>query len=775
MSKRLLKRIDAPTASADERRQARTLFWSLLIFALGALVYIPISTLLLHQPVTLELAAGLAPALIIPALTGWLVNRGRRRAANTLFTLGMWVYTTGLLLLTPGGFADGPGAALLLASVLAAVSLPPGLGLLTTILYAASIAGVGMVQFTGWLPVLSAPREAVLLDGSLLLLVEVVSGLALNVASRQAARAARAADARTQELETLLDIGRQASASLELDRMLDDVAEALVSAFDVTQAQILLVERGGAFAELHAAAGKDAPEPHAGDHLRLSQTTTAGQVVVARTPVLNPSDGLDSSVQLPAAYAELGLPLLHNDKVIGVLVLRAAEVGFFTARTIDLFESFAAQLSGAIHNAQTVATEAALLEARSPILNAACQIAAADAPHQIVLSIQETVAGWADYIALLVAEDEALSTAAVWHREGTPPDLTYPATLLDALQESDGLISGEAQMLDAGLRASIAEPLRAAELVLLALRRSSQTVGALVLAGARTASYSDADLQALNLLARPTAIMLSNLQHIDQLEATTTRANQLYDAVQEMSAASTPQGVYEVALREIIQIMGADRALIFAATEDEHSGESVVRRVAIWQDGRAVTDTDGPDYPDTPTPSIWQIPLTREDRLFNDVQNDTRLVRPLRNEYRRREVNALAAIPMSTTGRWLGSVVIEAQQGQDFDEAQVAAAHRVADTAARLLYTIHVLDQLGRAAEREMVVNHIAGNLENAPSLPLLLRSAVDQLAELLGTSSVYAELNMGETQPPSPEPTKLPGSNGHHSVTADEEVRTQS
>lgn len=763
MPKRLSKHTDA-TTHTGERQQARTLFWSLLIYALGVLLYLPIVFALLRHPLTPERAASFAPALLIPLLAGWLASRGRRRAANVIFAFGMWIYTTALLLLTPGSFLDAPGAALLIAAALAAASLPPGLGLLTTFLYAISIAGTGAVQFYGWLPVFSAPRELVLTQGSLLLLAELVAGLALNIAARQAARATRQATARTQELETLLSIGRQATASLELDRMLDDVAGALCTAFDMKQVEVLLVERGGTFAELRAAAGQDAPQARTGGHrLRLSQDTTAGQVVATKAPVLNGTNGLTGSVRLPAAYAELGLPLMHNDAVIGVLILRAAEARVFTERTIGLFESFAAQLGPAIHNAQTVATEAALLEAKSPILHAACLIAAADAPHQIVLAIQQTVAPWADTIALLAAGPDGLAAAAVWNRSGTPPEVSYPASLLDALQAAGGLISGEVQQIDADLRDAVAEPLGAAEIVMLSLRRDERSVGALVLAGARSAAYTDADLQALSLLARPAAVMLSNFQHITRLEETTSRATHLYDAVQAMSTATSPEAVYEITLREVVRIMGADRALFFLAGEDDQTGEGVVRRMAVWQEGQALADEAGPHYPDTPTPAIWQIPLTRENRLFNDVQNDSRLVRPLRAEYSRRGVNALAALPLHTGGKWLGSVIVEAQRGQIFDEGQMSQAHRIAGSAARLIDATRMLNQLERAAERDLVVSHITERLESAPNLPLLLKSAVDQLAEVLGTSGVYAELTVGEAEPTAQEPG-----------TADEEVRTQ-
>jgi hypothetical protein len=59
--------------------------------------------------------------------------------------------------------------------------------------------------------------------------------------------------------------------------------------------------------------------------------------------------------------------------------------------------------------------------------------------------------------------------------------------------------------------------------------------------------------------------------------------------------------------------------------------------------------------------------------------------------------------------------------------------------------------QAQRAADRERLVNTIAGRLQRAPTLQLLLQSAADELARALGTENVYAEINLD--QPAAQEP----------------------
>src|SRR5262249_27791495 len=50
--------------------------------------------------------------------------------------------------------------------------------------------------------------------------------------------------------------------------------------------------------------------------------------------------------------ALLAVPLLHQDKVVGALVVRRKRIGAFASETVSLLESFASQSAIAIHNSR---------------------------------------------------------------------------------------------------------------------------------------------------------------------------------------------------------------------------------------------------------------------------------------------------------------------------------------------------------------------------------------------------------------------------------------
>src|SRR5690606_2154397 len=127
------------------------------------------------------------------------------------------------------------------------------------------------------------------------------------------------------------------------------------------------------------------------NRLRLGQDTTAGQVVATNAPVIHRGGRLAGAVRLPATQTELGLPIRHGEDVLGVLKLRAARVDAFPDDEIEALARFADHLGACTHKAHLLASEAALLEATSPIMRAAQQIAVAAEPGQIIDALRQNV------------------------------------------------------------------------------------------------------------------------------------------------------------------------------------------------------------------------------------------------------------------------------------------------------------------------------------------------------------------------------------------------
>lgn len=768
MLKRLFPQLEARALSADDRRWAGALASSVVALAVGVILYAAVLFFVAQVEATLSHGLAFTTALLVVVTSARLLATGRLAGAGRLLAVGLWIITSAALVLSPGQLWPAAAGAALAAL---ALTVPAARrGLLLTALYAAAAVGVLLAHTVVGVPAFVVPPETALTRAGLLLVALLVTGVGLSAISAQASRTARWAEARTHSLEHLLRITGLTGAAGPLDDMLDAVAVELSAAFQCDQVQVLLLEPGGDVAEVRAAAGDSELPLRAGmNRFRLGQDTTAGQVVATNAPVIHRGGRLAGAVRLPATQTELGLPIRHGEDVLGVLKLRAARVDAFPDDEIEALAQFADHLGACIHKAHLLASEAALLEATSPIMRAAQQIAVAAEPAQIIDALRQNATPSADYIALFVPGAEGLTARAVWDRSGAATFVSLPPGLLEEVSAAGGVLFGEAQALGEEIAGQIAAPLGADRLLFTVLRARGRVVGCLLVVHREVGTFDDAEVQALTSLAGPIAVVLDNLRRLSELERALAEAKAHHGVLRAIVAARSPEAIYNRLLGEIARLLKADRALLFLAGPDPLRDPDYVERVAVWQGGQVVVDRSGTRYPNAERPAPWQLPLSREERTFNDLPRDDRLMPELRHEYERRGVNALAVLPLRAGETWLGTVIAEAQQEQAFGAAALDAARGLVDAAAHTLEMRCLLQQMEQAAEREQTVSAIAGRLENAPSLSLLLKSATAQLAEVLGAEGVYAEIRL--EQPREAHPAEQNGRGAAHEA---EEARTQ-
>lgn len=764
MLKRLFPQLDAHAASAGHRRRAGALAAGVLALGAGLILYA--AALFLVEGAAPALLQGLAfaVAFLVMVTAARLLSAGRVEGASRVLAGGMWLVAAAALVLSPGRL--WPAAALAaLVSLALTVSTFAGRGrVVLTALYAAAAAGAGLAHGVAGVPAFVVPVEAALARAALIVAALLVAGAGLSAIAAQAGRAAERTQAHARSLEHLLRITGLASATGPLDAMLDAVVAELSAAFHCDQVQVLLVEPEGDVAEVRAASGdNDLPLRAAGHQFRLGEDTTAGQVIATSAPVIHRGGRLAGAVRLPATQTELGLPIRHGEDVLGVLKLRAASVDAFPEHEMAALAQFAGHLGAAIYTARAVESEAALLEATSPIMRAAQQIAVAADAAQILTALRHNAVPSADYLALLAAGPGGTTVRAAWDRDGEPPHVSYPAGLVDAVGAAGGLLAGD------GMYEQLAGPLNAERVLLASLRARRRVAGCLVVASRSPHEFGDEEVQALEALTGPVAVVLDNMRRLEALEQAVADARMQHGVLRAMTAARSPEAVYDLLLRETARAMDADRALLFLAGPDPLRSPDYVERIAVWQEGQVAADRSEARYPNVERPAAWQLPLSRAERTFDDVQHDERLMLELRHEYERRGVNALAVLPLHAGETWLGTLIVEAQRGQTFGEAALDAVRGLVEAAAHALETRHLLLQMEQAAVREQTVSAIAGRLEHAPSLSLLLKSATSQLADVLGADGVYAEIRLEQPRTAAEAPT-----NGRGPAHKAEEAKTR-
>ncbi|NDJ35307.1 MAG: GAF domain-containing protein [Chloroflexi bacterium] len=104
---------------------------------------------------------------------------------------------------------------------------------------------------------------------------------------------------------------------------------------------------------------------------------------------------------------------------------------------------------------------------------------------------------------------------------------------------------------------------------------------------------------------------------------------------------------------------------------------------------------------------------------------------------------AYFAVPIVVREQVVGVVGVEPDGPREWTRDEERLMLGIAERTALAVESARLYNQAQRAAERERLINTIAARLQRAPNLTSLLENAVSELAEALGTQTVYAEINL--------------------------------
>jgi signal transduction histidine kinase len=166
----------------------------------------------------------------------------------------------------------------------------------------------------------------------------------------------------TAELETVAQVSTAAATILDVDTLLQSVVDLAKSSFGLYHAHIYLTNEKGDKLVLKAGASNIgrlmALEGRQIDINEVSLVARAGRTRqgVMENDVQKSVDFLSNPL-LPHTRAEMAVPMIVGDKLVGILDLQASEVGFFTAEDLQIQKILAAQIAVAVQNAYLYAEQ----------------------------------------------------------------------------------------------------------------------------------------------------------------------------------------------------------------------------------------------------------------------------------------------------------------------------------------------------------------------------------------------------------------------------------
>jgi len=164
---------------------------------------------------------------------------------------------------------------------------------------------------------------------------------------------------RAIELEIVADVSAEASANLEIEVLLQDVADLTKNRFGLYHAHIYLLDEAGENLVLAAgadeagrqmlAAGHSIPFNRQDSIVATAARNREGTIVndVTQNPNHLPNP------LLPDTLAEMAIPMIVGSELIGVLDVQANVYNRFTGEDVRIKTTLAAQVATAVNNART--------------------------------------------------------------------------------------------------------------------------------------------------------------------------------------------------------------------------------------------------------------------------------------------------------------------------------------------------------------------------------------------------------------------------------------
>lgn len=352
---------------------------------------------------------------------------------------------------------------------------------------------------------------------------------------------------RSSQLALINQVARQATATLDLDQILDMTADALQRSFSYFNVALFLVDRAAQEVVLHSVTGGQAAVKREdcreaiGEHV-VGWVAGSGETLlvndVAREPRYRPL----SSTMDPVG-SELAVPIAQGEDVIGVLDIRNLELGAFSQQDVEAMEALADQLAVAIVNARLyeetrrrVAELAAMQETNLRVVSALDTKVVLDSVARNVLELAD-----ADRVHIFLhdpADGTLTFGTALGRDEASPAGSQRPPDqfVRAVLKSSQSVVISRARD-HPYFAACDPETTEIEAVVGFPLLGAAGAVGAMTVAHVRPHLFGADELRILGLLASQAAVAITNARLYEETRQRLEELTVLHDV--SLAATST--------------------------------------------------------------------------------------------------------------------------------------------------------------------------------------------------------------------------------------------
>jgi GAF domain-containing protein/HAMP domain-containing protein len=341
---------------------------------------------------------------------------------------------------------------------------------------------------------------------------------------------------RTAQIQASADIGQAATSVLNPDELLKTVVNLITDRFGFYYAAAFIVDDSGKWAVLDEATGESGRKlKELGHKLEVGGQSMVGTCIAEHKPRIALDVGAEAvrfvNPLLPNTRSEIALPLIVGDHVLGALDVQSTQPAAFDEANTNVLQSMADQIAVALNNAAQYSQEQARAKQITGLIEGAATLTTQTDRAMLFQHISELsknlIGADGTGLWLPVAKDEIELVLSI---NVGPAQLA--GRRLRAGEGISGKVFGTGQALRindylswSGHSATFADaPFHAVLAVPLIWQK--EIVGVLAVTDSRpNAHFSDADENALRLLATQASAAIANLQLLEQRLATLNELN----------------------------------------------------------------------------------------------------------------------------------------------------------------------------------------------------------------------------------------------------------
>lgn len=514
---------------------------------------------------------------------------------------------------------------------------------------------------------------------------------------------------RAVQLQTTADIAKLATESTEADLLMSQAVELIRERFGFYHASIFLMDETGNWANLAASTGEPGRKMLARRHrLAAGSASIVGWVTSNRLPrvALNVEEDPFHfrNPLLPDTNAEMAVPLLVGQRLIGALDIQSTEAEAFDEDDVRALEGIASELAVAIDSARVQRDMQDQLErmqraARTEIRDSWARVGRSGAAPTIHLSPQGE---------LIPADETRFS-------------------LLDTLPGQANTVLSED-----GSEIGVPIQVRGEVIATLSARNPSPAE-----------PWSEEDIALIEAIASQAAVSLEGARQRQEEQRRVTELEVLNRVSQAVSQMLRLDTLYRIVHRQLNQVLGKTDMTI--ALYDDERGNITLAYTSI-EEGN-VTGTTFPLGEDLTSAVI----RSRQPLIL--VENVAQQAALLGVQDFSGQSKSWVGVPILVGDEILGVLIVEDLLHENrYSDDDAALLTTIASQIAAGIQNAQLLDQVQRTARRERLIHEITRKVRRSPDMKSVLDTTTRELARAL--NAVRTTATLGGTERTSENPS---------------------